>query len=145
MVEKSKMQGNEDRVEKSPVLSGKGNDETTNAHACKSEGSGASSSENSEPITDSQSLKDLTVNVNTVIPRIPESDPSLEELQLEILHLRALLKLVEEEYEPTKERVNRLLVNGKVSFDCLWCIFPDGCEVSFRETVSGRLCAGKVA
>jgi len=75
---------------------------------------------------------------------IPEPEPSVEELELEIQHLQALLTVVEEEYEPTKETFDRLFLNNKVSFDSLWSIFPEGCEVSFPDADTGSPCAGKV-
>lgn len=68
----------------------------------------------------------------------------MEELELEIRHLQALLTVVEEEYEPTKGTFDRQFLNNKVSFDGLWSIFPEGCEVSFTDGDTGSPCAGKV-
>lgn len=70
--------------------------------------------------------------------------PTESEFHLEVLHLRTLVDFLEEDFKALKEKVDALSLKNDITYDLLWYLFPEGSEVSFHETKSDLICAGKV-
>ena len=93
-------------------------------------------------------------NLDSDIMNMPSVDPvqqshthilTVEELRIEILHTQSLLNFLQDQFGPVKEKLAALTMKSEVTYDLLWLLFPRGSEVSFKETHSGLLCAGKVS
>ena len=67
-----------------------------------------------------------------------------EVLRLQILHLEKLLKFLEIEFQPTRQKLNDLLANNDIKFNLLWCLFRLGSVITFKDHESGLLMAGEV-
>lgn len=68
----------------------------------------------------------------------------MQEIRLEVLHLESLLQFLDQEFEPVKQKMDRVLTENKITFDILWLLFPEGSEVIFKDPISDVKCAGKV-
>jgi hypothetical protein len=53
-----------------------------------------------------------------------------------------LIRFLQEEFEQWQEKL--LMLKGGVTYDLLWCIFPEGSEIVFAEEKSQLNCAGQV-
>ena len=65
-------------------------------------------------------------------------------LALEILYLEKLLYFLDTKFGPIKQKMDNLALSNNITFDLLWCLFPEGREITFKEKTSGLTCAGKV-
>jgi hypothetical protein len=70
--------------------------------------------------------------------------PTNSAVHLEVLHLRALRTFLEEEFQELKEKAHHLLLNNTITFDLLWLLYPEGSEVTCRDSTSGQSWAFKV-
>lgn len=70
--------------------------------------------------------------------------PAECELDTEVQQLRALIRILEEDFESIKETARALWKKKQVTFDLLWYFFQEGSHVTFVEGRSGLTCAGKV-
>jgi hypothetical protein len=70
---------------------------------------------------------------------------SAEMLRVRILHLEKLLRFLEAEFAPTRQKLIDLLVNGDIKFGLLWCLFRLGSVISFKDYESGLVMAGEVS
>ncbi|KAG6828077.1 hypothetical protein H0H92_009339 [Tricholoma furcatifolium] len=96
-----------------------------------------------------KNLYGTRVNVSAVRPEVPHSvlfhsrehfqerlndvrnsDSSNEYL---IFELQAMVDLIEEDWGSTAINVNRLISEGRITFDLLWTLFPPGCLVYRRH------------
>lgn len=71
-------------------------------------------------------------------------DATPSKLALEILYLDKLLDFLETKFGPIKQKMDALALGNNITFDLLWCLFPEGREITFKEETSGLTCAGKV-
>ena len=69
---------------------------------------------------------------------------SQAEIQQEILHLEKLLRFVDSEFAPQKQKFKDLMADGDIRFDLLWLLFPPDSQVAFKDDISGLPMAGKV-
>jgi hypothetical protein len=67
-----------------------------------------------------------------------------ETVRLQILHLEKLLKFLEVEFQPTRQKLNDLLASNDIKFNLLWCLFRLGGVITFKDHESGLLMAGEV-
>lgn len=58
--------------------------------------------------------------------------------------LEALIGCLQEDFGDIKRRTYELFRKNKTAYDLLWCLFPIGSEVVFKDPSSGVNCAGKV-
>lgn len=72
------------------------------------------------------------------------SNTPSSQLCFEILYLQKLVEFLEAKFVPIKRKMETLLLNDNITFDLLWCLFPEGREVTFKDKNSGLTCAGKV-
>ena len=47
-------------------------------------------------------------------------------------------------FEPVTQKFQRFLTEKQATFDMLWLIFREGCEVIFKDPISDVECAGMV-
>lgn len=73
-----------------------------------------------------------------------DNELTADVLRLRMEHLDKLLKFLETEFAPTRQKLTDLLVNGDIKFGLLWCLFRLGSVISFRDYESGLLMAGEV-
>lgn len=59
-------------------------------------------------------------------------------------HLQALIAYLEKQFALSEEEMDRLLPKNKIRHHLLWCLFPLGSEIIFKDPASGVTCAGKV-
>ena len=59
-------------------------------------------------------------------------------------YLQALITYLEERFGLEKQELERLLPENKIRHHLLWCLFPLGSEIIFKDPTSGVTCAGKV-
>jgi hypothetical protein len=64
--------------------------------------------------------------------------------ELDILHLEALIECLQEDFGDIKYSTNELFRQNKTAYDLLWCLFPIGSEIIFKDPSSGVNCAGRV-
>lgn len=67
-----------------------------------------------------------------------------EILRLQILHLEKLLKFLEQEFAPTRQKLKDLLAGNDMKFSLLWCLFRLGSVITFKDYESGLNMAGEV-
>jgi hypothetical protein len=67
-----------------------------------------------------------------------------DDLKLQVLHLRDLLSFIDEVLEPVQQKMHALLLKNQITFDLLWRLFPEGSDVTFKDSRSGLISAGKV-
>jgi len=65
-------------------------------------------------------------------------------VRLQILHLEKLLEFLDSRFRPMKGKMDELLCREEITFDLLWCLFPEGTEITFKDNNSGLICGGKV-
>ena len=65
-------------------------------------------------------------------------------LRLQTLHLEKLLKFLEKEFAPTRQKLNNLLLSNDMKFSLLWCLFRLGSVITFKDYESGLNMAGEV-
>jgi hypothetical protein len=65
-------------------------------------------------------------------------------LRLQIVHLEKLLKFLEKEFAPTRQKLNDLLASNDMKFSLLWCLFCLGSVITFKDYESGLNMAGEV-
>jgi len=149
------------------------NEETTETNETKekAEVETADTSSSSEPLTNGVDEKVKLVNgdtsvdsdataVNTPLgsstplPKLPSSTPETTEsetltitadmLRVQVLHLEKLMKFLESEFGPTRQKLNDLLENNDMKFSLLWCLFRLGSVITFKDYESGLNMAGEV-
>ena len=91
---------------------------------------------------------------STPLPQLPTSSPETTEsetititadiLRLQVQHLEKLLKFLESEFGPTRQKLNDLLENNDMKFSLLWCLFRLGSVITFKDYESGLTMAGEV-
>jgi len=64
--------------------------------------------------------------------------------RVDIEHLEALIGCLQEDFGDIKRRTYELFHKNKTAYDLLWCLFPIGSEVVFKDPNSGVNCAGRV-
>ena len=59
--------------------------------------------------------------------------------------LESLIQCLQEDFGDIKCRTYELFRNKKTAYDLLWCLFPIGSEVIFKDPSSGVNCGGRVS
>jgi len=72
------------------------------------------------------------------VPLTPEA------LRLQALHLSKLVKFLETEYDPVRQKLNELLAHNDIKFNLLWCLFRLGSVITFKDHESGIVMAGEI-
>jgi hypothetical protein len=72
------------------------------------------------------------------------SDSSTSELEAGITELRDLVTALDDEFAPIERKMKALLLTNHITYDLLWRLFPEGSEITFKETDTGLTCAGLV-
>ena len=70
--------------------------------------------------------------------------PTVESLSQQVLHLQKLLDFLNEEFGPTRQKLNDLLESNDMKFGLLWCLFRLGSVITFKDHESGLSMAGEV-
>jgi hypothetical protein len=70
--------------------------------------------------------------------------PTLDSLRLQVLHLQKLMDFLQEEFGPTRKKLNDLLKSHDMKFGLLWCLFRLGSVITFKDYESGFTMAGEV-
>ena len=108
---------------------------------------------NGDCSTDSDTTAVNTPGSSTPLPKVtsmtPDAvdlalEPTLDVLRLQSQHLQKLLNFLENEFAPTRQKLNDLLENNDMKFGLLWCLFRLGSEVTFKDYESGLTMAGEV-
>lgn len=66
-------------------------------------------------------------------------------LRQQVQHLEKLIKFLEKEFEPTRQKLRDLAVTGEIKFSLLWALFRLGSVITFRDNESGLVMAGEVS
>jgi len=69
---------------------------------------------------------------------------SRADIDIEILHLDKLIKFVDSEFAPQKQKFTDLVADNDIRFDLLLLLFPPDSEVFFEDKISGLPMAGQV-
>jgi len=79
-------------------------------------------------------------------PNAAETEVELtaEAIRLRVLHLEKLIRFLSNEFAPTRQKLNDLLVSGDIKFGLLWCLFRLGSVISFKDYESGLVMAGEI-
>ena len=91
---------------------------------------------------------------STPLPKVPTSNPETTEsetmiitadiLRVQVQHLEKLLRFLESEFGPIRQKLNDLLENNDMKFSLLWCLFRLGSVITFKDYESGLNMAGEV-
>ena len=74
----------------------------------------------------------------------PTTNPGDTGVRKDIAHLKALITFLEEEFMPMKKKLDTLLEGNTVTYDILWLLYHEGCEVIYSDVHAGVKSAGKV-
>lgn len=83
----------------------------------------------------------------TVITETVKDDSPVEAstLRLQVQHLEKLIKFLDKEFAPTRQKLKDLAVTGEIKFSLLWALFRLGGVITFRDNESGLVMAGEVS
>ena len=83
----------------------------------------------------------------SVITETVKDDNTVEAstLRQQVQHLEKLIKFLEKEFAPTRQKLKDLAVTGEIKFSLLWAVFRLGSVITFRDNESGLVMAGEVS